>query len=159
MNTLFLANSGNGAGGNIMMIVMLVVLIALFYFGMYRPQKKQQQKRAQMMDNLKKGDQVIMVDGLHAKIDAINQQDKTIVVDADGIYLTFSRMAVRRIVKGAPAQTAPVKQKTTDSNSVAPSQSVSKQEQQASQASQTNTAATSAAGNEAQKSNPEQTEK
>ncbi|WP_168180758.1 preprotein translocase subunit YajC [Lactobacillus xujianguonis] len=100
MNNLFLAAPAAG-GGNMMMILMIIVLIAFTYFGMIRPQKKQQQKRMQMMDKLKKGDSVVLVDGLHGKIDSINDKDKTVVVDADGIYLTFSRMAVRQVIPAA----------------------------------------------------------
>ncbi|EST02751.1 protein translocase subunit yajc [Lactobacillus crispatus EM-LC1] len=89
-----------------MMIGLFIILIAFTYFGMIRPQKKQQQQRMQMMDKLKKGDEVILVDGLHGKVDKINS-DKTIVVDADGIYLTFERMAVRRVIPvAAPATPA-----------------------------------------------------
>lgn len=95
MNTLFLAS--NGGNGNLMMIVMLVILVAVTYFGMIRPQRKQQQRRMQMMDTLKKGDRVVLVDGLHGKIDSINNNDKTVVIDADGILLTFSRMAIRQV--------------------------------------------------------------
>ena len=114
MNTLFLAAAG---GGNSMVMILLFVgLMVLMYFTMIRPQKKQQQKRAQMMDTLKKGDQVILVDGLHAKIDSINSKDKTIVVDADGIYLTFSRMAVRQIL---PSATAAPKEASVTTNTAA----------------------------------------
>lgn len=105
LNTLFLAANGGAAGNNMMMILLFVILIGFTYFGMIRPQKKQQQKRIQMMDQLKKGDKVILVDGLHAKVDSINNKDKTIVVDADGIYLTFSRMAVRQIIPAAETTT------------------------------------------------------
>ncbi len=101
LNTLFLAANGGAAGNNVMMILLFVILIGFTYFGMIRPQKKQQQKRMQMMDQLKKGDKVILIDGLHAKVDSINNKDQTIVVDADGIYLTFSRMAVRQIIPAA----------------------------------------------------------
>lgn len=52
---------------------------------------------------IKKGDRVVLVDGLHAKIDSINSKDQTVVVDADGIYLTFSRMAVRQIIPSSEA--------------------------------------------------------
>lgn len=45
-----------------------------------------------------------MVDGLHAKIDSINTKDQTVVVDADGIYLTFSRMAVRQILPSVDSE-------------------------------------------------------
>lgn len=116
LNTVFLANAGGAAGNNWMMIILFIILIGFTYFGMIRPQKKQQQQRLQMMDKLKKGDGVVLVDGLHAKVDKINS-DKTIVVDADGIYLTFERMAVRRVIPAAaPVEEndAPAADKTED---------------------------------------------
>ena len=79
-------------------IVIFIVLIALMYFTMIKPQKKQQQKKMEMMNELKKGDNVIMIDGLHGKVDSVDTKDKTVVIDADGIYLTFSRMAVQQIL-------------------------------------------------------------
>ena len=106
LNTVFLANAGGDTGNNWMMIILFIILIGFTYFGMIRPQKKQQQQRLQMMDKLKKGDEVILVDGLHAKIDKINS-DKTVVVDADGIYLTFERMAIRRVLPAAAKPAAP----------------------------------------------------
>ncbi|MBP2058564.1 preprotein translocase subunit YajC [Lactobacillus colini] len=97
MNTFILAQTA--AGGNSMfMIVIFIVLIAFMYFTMIRPQKKQQQKRMEMMNELKAGDHVVLIDGLHGKIDSINKEDNTVVVDANGIFLTFSRMAVRQVV-------------------------------------------------------------
>ena len=104
MSTLFLAANGGMQSNNVMMIILFVILIGFTYFGMIRPQKKQQQKRMEMMDQLKKGDRVVLVDGLHAKIDSINAKDQTVVVDADGIYLTFSRMAVRQILPSSDAK-------------------------------------------------------
>lgn len=103
MNTFALAAANSGAGSSIFMLVMLAVLFGFTYFTMIKPQKKQQQQRQEMMNQLKKGDSVEMVDGLRGKIDSINDADKTIVLDADGIYLTFSRLAVRTVLKQADA--------------------------------------------------------
>ncbi len=102
--TLFLA-AANGGGQNMLMIVLFIGLGLFTYFGMLRPQKKAQQKRLDMMGQLKPGDQVVLVDGLHGKVDAINEADKTVVIDADGIYLTFSRMAVREVIPSQPVET------------------------------------------------------
>lgn len=113
VNTLFLANA-NAGGGNLMMIVFIVAIFAVTYFFMIKPQKKQQQKKMEMMNQLKKGDNVIMIDGLHGKIDSVNTKDKTVVLDADGIYLTFSRMAVQQIL---PANTASAEPAPTPSTS------------------------------------------
>lgn len=90
----------------------IVIMFALMYFTMIKPQRKQQQKKMEMMNELKKGDNVVMIDGLHGKVDSVNSKDKTIVLDADGIYLTFSRMAVQQIIPAAPEaeETAPAKE-------------------------------------------------
>lgn len=104
LNTFFLAQSA--AGMNNMFMIIAMIAIFVFYFSMIKPQKKQQQERMKMMSELKKGDQVIMVDGLHGKVDSINDADKTVVIDADGIFLTFERMAIRRVL---PTAAAPAK--------------------------------------------------
>ncbi len=89
---------------------------------MIKPQKKQQQKKMEMMNELKKGDNVIMIDGLHGKVDSVNSKDKTIVLDADGIYLTFSRMAVQQIIPAAPEaeEATPAKETAAEEKSAAP---------------------------------------
>jgi preprotein translocase, yajC subunit len=105
LNTFFLAQSAAGMN-NMFMIIAIIAIFVFFYFSMIKPQKKQQQERMKMMSELKKGDQVIMVDGLHGKVDSINDADKTVVIDADGIFLTFERMAIRRVL---PTAAAPAK--------------------------------------------------
>lgn len=113
LSNLIFAGAAAGFGGAYGSILMFVVLIAFMYFFMIRPQKKQNDERMKMINQLKKGDKVILVDGLHAKIDSIDDEKKTIVVDADGIYLTFSRIAVRQVI---PAETAakPVAEKPAE---------------------------------------------
>ncbi len=90
--------------GSYSTIIMMIVLVGFTYFFMIKPQKKRQQQAMDMLSKLKKGDKVILVSGLHAKIDSVNDKDKTVVVDADGIFLTFSKMAVRQVVESAPKQ-------------------------------------------------------
>ena len=102
MNISFMAAA---AGlGSYSTILRMVVLVGFTYFFMIKPQKKRQQQAMDMLSKLKKGDKVILVSGLHAKIDSVNDKNKTVVVDADGIFLTFSKMAVRQVVEAAPEQ-------------------------------------------------------
>lgn len=108
--------------GSLWTIGFIVIMFALMYFTMFKPQKKQQQKKMEMMNELKKGDNVIMIDGLHGKVDSVNSKDKTIVLDADGIYLTFSRMAVQQIIPAAPEaeEATPAKETAAEEKSAAP---------------------------------------
>lgn len=107
MNLLFLASNGAGGAGNTIFIVGMLILLLLFsYFGISRPQKKQQEKHKQMVANLKKGDRVVLIDGLHGKIDRIDDKNNTIVLDADGIYLTFASGAIRQVLPAEEAKPA-----------------------------------------------------
>lgn len=89
--------------GSYSMIIIIALMFVLMYFMMYRPQKKQQQERQKMLNQIKVGDPVITIGGLHGVIDSMNDADKTVVLDCDGIYLTFSRSAIRGVNKAADA--------------------------------------------------------
>jgi preprotein translocase subunit YajC len=105
---LFLAsNAAAGASNSIFVVVMLIVLILFTYFGMIRPQKKQQEQHKKMVSTLGKGDRVVLIDGMHGKIDRVDNENKTVVIDADGIYLTFALNAIRQVLPAEkPAEKA-----------------------------------------------------
>lgn len=71
------------------------------YFMMIRPQKKAQEKTQSMLSSLKKGDAVVTIGGLHGLIDEVREADKTVVIDCEGIFLTFERRAIARVVTSA----------------------------------------------------------
>lgn len=83
-----------------------IVIIGVFYFLMMKPQKKAADEKKRMMDALKKGDSIVTIGGLHGEIDEINEVDKTVSLDCDGIYLTFERSSIARVTNSAP--TTPV---------------------------------------------------
>lgn len=83
---------------------MIVVLFALMYFLMIRPQRKQQQKRQEQLSKVKQGDQVVTIGRLHGVVDEINEADKTVTLDCDGIYLVFDLSAIAQVKQ--PAVTA-----------------------------------------------------
>lgn len=82
-------------------LLMFAIMFGIMYFLLIRPQKKQQQKVQDMLDNLGLGDSIVTIGGLHGIIDEINEEAKTIVLDCEGIYLTFERRAVSRITAKA----------------------------------------------------------
>ena len=53
---------------------MFVVLIALMYFMMIKPQKKQQQQHQKMLSELKPGDEITTIGGLHAVVSEIDTE-------------------------------------------------------------------------------------
>lgn len=73
-----------------------IIMLVIFYFLFYRPQKKEQQKRADMLGNLKKGDRVVTIGGIHGTITGFSEDTVTIKV-AEKVELDFNRAAVASV--------------------------------------------------------------
>lgn len=80
----------------------IVLLFVIFYFLLIRPQQKRQRAIQQMQANLKKGDKIITIGGLHGIIDSVDE-DKIIIRAGDGTRLTYDRSAVREVVSETKA--------------------------------------------------------
>jgi len=68
-------------------------MFAVFYFLLIRPQQKRQKQRNEMLNNLKKGDKVVTIGGLHGTIAELT--DDTVVLRVNDVTkLTFNRAAI-----------------------------------------------------------------
>lgn len=78
-------------------IILIILLIVFMYFFMIRPQQKQRKQHESMMSKLRPGDHVVTISRLHGVISEINEQEKTVTLDCEGIYLTFDMVAIQRV--------------------------------------------------------------
>ena len=85
-------------------IIMLVVMIGLLWF-MQRSQRKQAQERQDQLNALNKGDEIVTIGGLYGIIDEVDTDNKKMVLDVDGIYLTIELSALKRVVNKAAQDT------------------------------------------------------
>ena len=81
---------------NYTFLIMLVAMLGLMFF-MQRSQKKQAQKRMESLNKLQKGYEVITIGGLYGIVDEVDTEKKTIVLDVDGVYLTFELAAIKTV--------------------------------------------------------------
>ena len=90
-----------------MMIIFFVVLVGMMYFQV-RTQKKQAEKRMESLNKLQKGYEVITIGGLYGTVDEVDSERKTVVLDVDGVFLTFELAAIKTVLpwtEGIPAAT------------------------------------------------------
>ena len=78
---LLLGQTG-GKGGGWDSMIFLVLIVAVFYFFMIRPQLKKTKDQKKYIAELKKGDKIITIGGIHGKIAEIN--DKTFLIEVEG---------------------------------------------------------------------------
>jgi preprotein translocase subunit YajC len=74
----------------------LLLMFAIFYFLLIRPQQKRQKAVQQMQTDLKKGDKIVTIGGMHGIVDAIDE-GQVVVKSGDGSRLTFDRSAIREV--------------------------------------------------------------
>lgn len=86
-------------------LIMLVLMVGLMFF-MSRSQKKQYQKRMESLNKLQKGNEVITIGGLYGTIDEVDTDRKTVVLDVDGVYLTFELGAIKTVLPVSEGITA-----------------------------------------------------
>ncbi|MBQ9763882.1 MAG: preprotein translocase subunit YajC [Phascolarctobacterium sp.] len=65
----------------------------IFYFMLWKPQKKQQQDRQNLLNSLKKGDQIITIGGIYGTITDLSERTVKVEI-AEGVEITMVRSAV-----------------------------------------------------------------
>ncbi|HIC92497.1 MAG TPA: preprotein translocase subunit YajC [Syntrophaceae bacterium] len=96
------APSGQGgepAGGAFGALIPLVIIVFIFYFLLIRPQQKRQKQHRQFLNNLKRGDMVVTVGGLHGKITGLTDTVVTLEI-ADNLRVKVSRSYIAGSVPG-----------------------------------------------------------
>ncbi len=74
-------------------IIFFVGIAVVFYFFMIRPQQKKTKDQKKFLEEIKKGDAVVTIGGLHGKVHALD--DNTITLDVDkGTKMVFERSSI-----------------------------------------------------------------
>lgn len=73
-----------------------VAMFAVMWFLLIRPAQKRQKATKQMQSDLKRGDKVITIGGIHGTIDAVDDSSIFLKV-AEGMTIQFDRQAVGRV--------------------------------------------------------------
>ena len=84
---------GQGAGGGLMGFLPLILIFIIFYFLLIRPQQKRAKEQKAMLDNLKKGDKVVLSGGEYGVIEEV--KGNTIVVKiAENVKVKYGKAYV-----------------------------------------------------------------
>lgn len=79
-----------------------ILMMGLMWFLMIRPQQKQAKDRKSMLDSMQPGNHVVTIGGLHGILDEINRAKQTVVIDCEGVYLTFNIAAISTVKEATP---------------------------------------------------------
>ncbi|MCC6371708.1 MAG: preprotein translocase subunit YajC [Bacteroidia bacterium] len=83
-----------GGGAGYMNFIMMGAIIVVFYFTMIRPQMKKAKEQKKYVESLKKGDKILTIGGIYAKIVEVKDDATMIVEIEDGSKMKISKNAV-----------------------------------------------------------------
>jgi len=94
---LLTAGDADSSGGIFGLLLPFVLIFAVFYFFIYRPQQKREQKHSAMVENLKKGDQIVTIGGIHGTVRRIDDDSILAQVDSNGVKLRIDKQAISSV--------------------------------------------------------------
>ncbi|WP_135555021.1 preprotein translocase subunit YajC [Paenibacillus cymbidii] len=94
-----------GSGSNMLFTFgPIVLMFVVLYFLLIRPQQRKQKTRVSMLGQLKKGDKVVTIGGLHGTIMEITDDIVVLRVN-DTMRMTFDRSAINSVTQSAVSDT------------------------------------------------------
>lgn len=79
-------------------IIMLIPMVVIILW-MSRTQKKRATERQEQLNSISKGDEVVTIGGLYGVIDEIDTVNGKMVLDCEGVFLTFELSALKRVLQ------------------------------------------------------------
>ncbi len=89
----------------IMTVLLYAGIIGVFWFFMIRPQQKKRKEQQSFIENLKKGDAVATIGGVHGRIISVDELTVTLEVDR-GVKMVLDKTAVSREVTAKVSEKA-----------------------------------------------------
>ena len=75
---------GTSSGGSASFLILMVGMLVVFYFFIFRPQQKKQKSQKNFTSDIKRGDAVVTIGGIHGKIFEINDESVVLEVEKGG---------------------------------------------------------------------------
>lgn len=103
-----------GGIGNITSFLPIVAIMGIMYFLMIRPQSKKAKEHREMVAALKKGDRVVVSNGILGVISKVVDDHEVAVEVATGVDIKVIRSSVSQVISKTPAasSTDPAVKKT-----------------------------------------------
>ena len=89
MNTMLLEAA---SGGSSIQLIFFALIFIVMYFFMIRPQVKKQKRENKFRSELKKGDQIITIGGIHGKI--IEVKESSVILENYDVKIKVEKSAI-----------------------------------------------------------------
>ena len=92
--SIFLMMDPQGKGSSSMSLVFMGMMILVFWLFMIRPQAKKAKQQKTFINDLKKGDKVVTIAGIHGNINKVNEDGTISLEVSPGSYLKIEKSSI-----------------------------------------------------------------
>jgi preprotein translocase subunit YajC len=93
IESILLQTPAAGGSGWMQQLFLFGGIAIVFYFFMIRPQQKKQKDQKNFINDIKKGDRIVTIGGIHGKI--AEMDDDTVTLDVEkGARIKFEKSAI-----------------------------------------------------------------
>jgi len=87
------------SGSGFAQFIPLILIFIIFYFFLIRPQQKRVKDHRLMVQNLKRGDEVITSGGIIGIVDKVHEDDKIDVTLCDNVKVQIIKSTITSLLK------------------------------------------------------------
>lgn len=98
-----LAAPREGGNAGLILLAQMMAIFAIFYFLLIRPQRKEQERHKTMLEELKKGDEVVTNGGIIGTVVHL-QDDRLTIKTAESTRLVVQRGRIAQVHPGSSAE-------------------------------------------------------
>ncbi len=91
---IYLLSADPKSGGTVQLLMMGGIMLVFWLF-MIRPQAKKAKMQKQFINDIKKGDKVVTIAGIHGVVNKVNDDNTTIQLEVNpGSYMKIEKSAI-----------------------------------------------------------------
>ena len=102
---LLLIAPREGSNATLVFAIQMVAIFAIFYFLLIRPQRKEADRHRQMLEALKKGDEIVTAGGIIGTV-VHAEPDRVTLKTAESTRIVVERARISRVVTVKPPEGA-----------------------------------------------------
>jgi len=93
------ASNPPSTGFNFTTFVPIILMFVLLYFFLFRGQRKEEKKRKEMINELKKGDRVMTIGGMIARVVSIDGDEVVLKIDESAnVKATYTKKSIQEVL-------------------------------------------------------------
>jgi preprotein translocase subunit YajC len=104
--SIFLMMDPQGKGSSSFSLIFMGLMILVFWMFMIRPQAKKAKQQKTFIADLKKGDKVVTIAGIHGTINKVNEDGTLSLEVSPGSYLKIEKSTISLEMSAAINKTA-----------------------------------------------------